>query len=84
MQFLQHYRENLDINIELFGQLSPLSPRRQSLDLGLESTVQEAAAKLGINPSEIGLITINGVQSELEDRLTPGCRLCFFPYLSGG
>jgi hypothetical protein len=47
-------------------------------------TVQDAAALLGLNPEEIGLITINGVQSEMEDPLSPDCRLCFFPYLSGG
>jgi hypothetical protein len=72
------------ISIELFGQLSPLSPRRQILDLAKHATVQDAAEKLGLNPDEIGIITINGVQSELENVLEPDCRLCFFPYLSGG
>ena len=74
----------MKISIELFGQLSPLSPRRQTLDLAPQSKVQEAAAILGLNSEEIGIITINGVQSEMEDHLTEGCRLCFFPYLSGG
>jgi hypothetical protein len=37
-----------------------------------------------LNPEQVGLITINGVQSELQDALPPDCRLCFFPYLSGG
>jgi hypothetical protein len=74
----------MQISIELFGQLSPLSPRRQTLDLAASAKVQEAAALLGLNSEEIGLITINGVQSELQDHLSPDCRLCFFPYLSGG
>jgi hypothetical protein len=72
------------LSVELFGQLSPLSMRRQTLDLVSDATVQEAAVQLGLNLEEIGLVTINGVQSELEDTLTPDCRLCFFPYLSGG
>jgi molybdopterin converting factor small subunit len=72
------------ITIELFGQLSPLSPRRQTLDLAHHATVQEAAAILGLELEEIGIITINGVQSEMQDPLSPDCRLCFFPYLSGG
>jgi preprotein translocase subunit SecB len=74
----------LKISIELFGQLSPLSPRRQSLDLADHATVQEAATKIGLHVDEIGLITINGVQSEMQDLLMPECRLCFFPYISGG
>ena len=74
----------MKITIELFGQLSPLSPRRQTLDLAHPATVQEAAAILGLELEEIGIITINGVQSEMQDPLSPDCRLCFFPYLSGG
>jgi hypothetical protein len=46
--------------------------------------VQDAADLLGLNSDEIGIITIDGVQSEMQDALTPNCRLCFFPYLSGG
>jgi molybdopterin converting factor small subunit len=72
------------LSVELFGQLSPLSMRRQTLDLVSDATVQDAAVQLGLNLEEIGLVTINGVQSELDDALTPDCRLCFFPYLSGG
>jgi len=72
------------ISIELFGQLAPLSPRRQTLDLASHAMVAEAARVLGLNPEEIGIITIDGVQSEMEDALEPDCRLCFFPYLSGG
>jgi hypothetical protein len=72
------------ISIELFGQLSPRSPRRQTLDLAPGQPVRAAADRLGLNAEEIGLITINGVQSEMEDVLPPSCRLCFFPYVSGG
>jgi hypothetical protein len=72
------------ISIELFGQLSPQLPRRQTLELASQAKVQEAVGLLGLNPDEIGLITINGVQSELEDTLLPDCRLCFFPYVTGG
>jgi hypothetical protein len=74
----------LTVSVELFGQLSLQHPRRQTLNLAAQTTVQEAAQLLGLNPEEIGLITINGVQSELEDILPPDCRLCFFPYVSGG
>jgi molybdopterin converting factor small subunit len=47
-------------------------------------TVQDVTALLGLDPAEVGLIVINGVQSEMEDRVPPDCRLCFFPPVSGG
>jgi len=72
------------ISVELFGQLSPHSPRHSTLEPANQVTVQETVILLGLNPEEIGLITINGVQSELEDLLPSECRLCFFPYVSGG
>jgi molybdopterin converting factor small subunit len=74
----------MKIEVELFGQLLPSADRRQTLTLDTPLTVGEVAARLGINPEEIGLISINGVQSEMEDTVPPGCRLCFFPPLSGG
>jgi hypothetical protein len=46
--------------------------------------VREVANTIGLKPEEVGLITIDGVQSEMEDSVEPGCRLCFFPYMSGG
>ena len=72
------------IEIELFGQLAPSLPRRQSLTLERAMTVQEIAMQLGLDPDQIGLIVINGVQRELQDPAPPDCRLCFFPPVSGG
>lgn len=46
--------------------------------------VLEIANILGLNPDEVGLITIDGVQSEMDDSVESGCRLCFFPYMTGG
>jgi hypothetical protein len=47
-------------------------------------TVYEVAVLLGVDPDEIGLIVINGIQSELDDLVPHNCRLCFFPPMSGG
>jgi hypothetical protein len=74
----------MSIEIELFGQLLPNTQRRQTLDIKRPTLVLEIAILLGLNPEEVGLITIDGVQSEMEDSVGPGCRLCFFPYMTGG
>jgi hypothetical protein len=72
------------IEVELFGQLTLDRQRRQALTLEQPATVRRVAALLELDPERIGLITINGVQSEVDDPIPPNCRLCFFPPLSGG
>ena len=74
----------MSIEIELFGQLLPSVQRRQMLNVKHLKSVQEVANTLGLNLEEVGLITIDGVQSEKEDAVEPGSRLCFFPPMSGG
>jgi molybdopterin converting factor small subunit len=74
----------LKVDLELFGQLLPGIPRRQSLALEGPVTIAEIANQLGLKPEEIGLISVNGVQSELEDVVSADCRICFFPPVSGG
>ena len=72
------------MDVELFGQLLPGAQRRQTLSLERSLTVQDVAILLGLDPTEVGLVVINGVQSGMQDRVPPDCRLCFFPPVSGG
>lgn len=74
----------MTIEIEIFGQLGPGLERKQTLTMEHSMTVQEIANLLGLDLDAIGLISINGVQSELEDPVPMNCRLCFFPPMSGG
>ena len=48
------------------------------------TTVRDLARAMGLDLDEIGLVTIDGVQSGLEDPVHPDSRICFFPYVSGG
>ena len=72
------------VDIEVFGQLLPGQPRRQTMEIQASATVGEVARALGLDPDAIGLITLDGVQSEMDDPVSPDSRLCFFPYVSGG
>ena len=72
------------IDVEIFGQLAPGVQRRQTLELESATSVEEVAALLGVNPEEVGMITIDGVQSWMQDAVPLKCRLCFFPPMSGG
>lgn len=72
------------VDIEVFGQLLPRQPRRRSLEIQEPARVRDLARTLGLDLNEIGLVTIDGVQSGLDDSVQPDSRLCFFPYVSGG
>lgn len=72
------------VEIELFGQLLPGAERRHNLDFQGTTTIHNLALRLGLNLEEVGFITINGVQSEEQDLVSPGSRVCFFPPMSGG
>jgi len=72
------------VDIEIFGQLLPGQPRRQTKELEAPETARKLAEAIGLDPEEIGLITINGAQSRLEDLVQSDARLCFFPYITGG
>jgi hypothetical protein len=72
------------IDIELFGQLLPNQPRRQTVELRKPLRVRAIAKMIGLDIEAIGLVMIDGVQSDLEQFVQPDSRLCFFPYVSGG
>ena len=74
----------MEVTIKLGGQLLPGAPRSQKLTLEHPMTVLDLVFLLGLEPDEVGLIVINGVQSELEDQILTDCRIGLFPYLSGG
>jgi len=84
MMSLKHYERAMKVTVEISGQLLADRPRQQFIEVKKGATAGDVAATLGLNAGEIGLVVVNGVQSELEDLLPPDCRLCFFPYLSGG
>jgi hypothetical protein len=74
----------LAVDIEIFGQLLPDQPRRRSVELPSPAAVRDLARLIGLDLDEIGLVTIDGVQSGLDNYVQPDSRLCFFPYVSGG
>lgn len=74
----------MKVTVELSGQLLPGKPRKQTLRFEQPITVREVAVALGLEIEDVGLVVINGIQSEMEDLVLPNCRLSFFPYLAGG
>lgn len=74
----------MTIEIELFGGLAPRQPRKQQVETDHPVSAADIASLIDLEPALVGLVTINGVQSDMEDSVPPSGRVCFFPYLSGG
>jgi sulfur carrier protein ThiS len=73
------------VEVQVFGGLwKHLAPRLE-LDLeGHDVRVADLIAHLSIDPSEVGIVTVDGRQSNL-DRIVPAeSRVCIFPPMFGG
>jgi molybdopterin converting factor small subunit len=74
----------LEIEVELFGQLAADGEKKRILEVQEGCTAREAAEEVNLEPNLVGLVTVNGVQQNMNTQLVQGCRLCFFPPMSGG
>ena len=74
----------MSVDIEVFGQLLPNQPRRRAIEIPGPTTARDLAQIIGLATDEIGLVAIDGMQSELDDLVQPNSRLCFFSYITGG
>ena len=73
------------VEVRIFGGLwKHLAPRLE-LDLeGRDVRVSDLIAHLAIDPSEVGIVTVDGRQSSLERIVPAGSRVCIFPPMFGG
>jgi molybdopterin converting factor small subunit len=71
--------EHLEPSLEL--ELEP----SQELDRGgHEITVADLLARLGIDSAEVGIVTVDRRQSNLDEIIPADGRVCIFPPMSGG
>ena len=73
------------VEIRIFGPLwEHLAPRLE-LDLeGRNLTVADLLGRLGIDASQVGIVTVDGRQSDFDEPVPAHCRVCIFPPMSGG
>jgi molybdopterin converting factor small subunit len=73
------------VEIHVFGTLWEHLEPRLELDLeGCEISLADLLARLGLDPSEVGIVTVDRRQSRLDELVPSGCRVCIFPLMSGG
>jgi sulfur carrier protein ThiS len=75
----------LTVSVRIFGPLwEHLEP---SLELDLEGrdvTVADLLARLGLDPAEVGIVTVNGRQSKHDTIVPADGRVYIFPPMFGG
>ena len=73
------------VEVRIFGTLwKHLAPRLE-LDLeGRDVRVADLIAHLDINPSEVGIVTVDRRQSNLDEIVPADSRVCIFPPMFGG
>jgi molybdopterin converting factor small subunit len=73
------------VEVRIFGALWEHLEPRLELDLeGSEIDVAHLLAHLDINPAEVGIVTVDRRQSNLNDIVPADSRVCIFPPMSGG
>ena len=73
------------VEVRIFGApWKHLAPRLE-LDLGgRDVRVADLLAHLDINPSEVGIVTVDRRQSDLDEIVPADSRVCIFPPMFGG
>ena len=73
------------VEVRIYGALwEHLEPSLELDQGGHEMTVADLLARLGINPAEVGIVTVNRRQSNLDEVIPADGRVCVFPPMSGG
>jgi molybdopterin synthase sulfur carrier subunit len=74
----------MKLEIKLFASLQKFMPNAKKVDLDDNCTVLDLLKKIGINPSEVAIILVNGQHVELDQTLSEGETVAFFPPIAGG
>lgn len=73
------------VEVRIFGPLWEHLEPRVELDLeGCIITVADLLARLDVDASEVGIVTVDGRQSNFDKFVPASCRVCIFPFMSGG
>jgi molybdopterin converting factor small subunit len=73
------------VEVKVYGMLWEHLETSQELDQeGREVTVADLLARLGIDPAEVGIVTVDRRQSNVDDIIPADGHVCIFPPISGG
>lgn len=74
----------MTITARFFATLREGRGKEQELSVADDATPRTVAGQLSIPESDIAILLVNGRDSPLDARLSPGDRVSFFPPVGGG
>jgi molybdopterin synthase sulfur carrier subunit len=74
----------MKLEIKLFASLQKFMPNAEKVELDDNCTVSDLLRKIGINPSEVAIILVNGQHVELDQALSENETVAIFPPIAGG
>ena len=74
----------MQLEIKLFASLQKFMPEQESIEWEDGCTVSDLLARIGISPSEVAIVLVNGRHAQLEQKLHDGETVAFFPPIAGG
>lgn len=74
----------MKLEIKLFASFQKYMPNAEKVELDDNGTVLDLLKKIGINPSEVAIILVNGRHVELNQTLFEGETIAIFPPIAGG
>ena len=73
------------VEVRVYGTLwEHLEPSLELELQGRDLCVADLLAHLGIDPAEVGIVTVDRRQSRLDEIIPADGRVCIFPPMSGG
>ena len=73
------------VEVRVFGALWEHLAPSMEIDLeGRQVSVADLIARLGIDPAEVGIVTVNRRQSKMDEIIPADGRVCIFPPMFGG
>ena len=74
----------MELEIKLFANLRKFDPQQEKIELADGTTVLDFLERIGIPPSEVAVVLVNGRHAKLDQPLHDGETIAIFPPIAGG
>lgn len=74
----------MEIEVRLFASLRKYANDKSRIQLGEGASVSDFIEKIGVPPSEVAIILVDGRHARQEQRLHDGEAVSLFPAIAGG
>lgn len=74
----------MQLEIKLFASLQKFMPELEKIESEDGCTVLDLLERIGISPSEVAVILVNGRHGQLDQTLHDGETVALFPPIAGG